>query len=210
MKFKKLGQVIAWLGTIILIGGGWILTWVGTPIMRKYSLEELKGTIWEPHVGSVHFFWENSFIFGAGLAVIGLLMYTHKKGSKTWILGLIAFIFSLALYFILDGLKVGYSPPLYGLGGGLITFSFVGILWFWIKTRAPLEGHRKVASDLKLVGYFFLLVAMWFVCGLTGGPHLKAYGYAETIPHLGEMTLITLTLGWVFLFISYWFDARKK
>lgn len=71
-----------------------------------------------------------------------------------------------------------------------------------------LEGTAKTAADLQLMGYFFLLVAAYFVCGLTSGPHLKAWDYQPVISP--ESILIALGLGFFALTVSHYVQAKAK
>jgi len=71
-----------------------------------------------------------------------------------------------------------------------------------------LEGTAKTAADLQLMGYFFLLVTAYFVCGLTSGPHLKAWDYQPVIS--AESVLIGFGLGFLSLFVSHYMQAKAK
>lgn len=63
---------------------------------------------------------------------------------------------------------------MFGIGGTLILLFFIGILWFWAKERMALKEASTAAADLKLVGYVFMLIAAWFICGIASIPFLKA------------------------------------
>ena len=45
----------------------------------------------------------------------------------------------------------------------MILLAFFGILWLWAKERIALKDSSTTATDLKLVGYVFMLMA-------AGGP----------------------------------------
>jgi hypothetical protein len=83
----------------------------------------------------------------------------------------------------------------------------MGILWLWAKERMALKDSSTTAADLKLVGYVFMLIAAWFICGIAGQPFMKALeGEAPGTPiHV----MIFLVLGWLFLFLSH-YKSRKK
>jgi hypothetical protein len=58
----------------------------------------------------------------------------------------------------------------------------MGILWLWIKERMALTDRPTIAADLKMVGYVFMLIAAWFICGLASFPLLKVFE-GETQAH---------------------------
>jgi len=96
---------------------------------------------------------------------------------------------------------LGQIPPLFGVGGTLILLFFIGILWLWAKERMALKNSPTIAADLKLVGYVFMLIAAWFICGIAGEPFLKAL--EEIAPSNPIPAMIFLVLGWLFLFLSH-------
>ena len=67
-----------------------------------------------------------------------------------------------------------HSPPLFGAGGALILVSFLAILWLWARRHAMLRGSARTAADLQLVGYTFLFIAMWYLCGDLSRPYQRA------------------------------------
>ena len=83
----------------------------------------------------------------------------------------------------------------------------MGILWLWAKERMALKETSTTGADLKLVGYVFMLIAAWFICGIASQPFLKAFeGEAPTTPiHV----MIFLLLGWFFLFLGH-LKSRKQ
>jgi hypothetical protein len=101
---------------------------------------------------------------------------------------------------------LGHIPLLFGIGGTLILLFFIGILWLWSKERMALKDS-STAADLKLVGYVFMLLAAWFICGMASLPFLKALeGEAPSTPiHV----MIFLVLGWLFLFLGH-YKSRQQ
>jgi hypothetical protein len=82
----------------------------------------------------------------------------------------------------------------------LILLSFIGILWLWAKERIALKGSSTTAADFKLVGYVFMLIAAWFLCGKAAEGFVKGL---EGLPTMSIMNiLILLAMGWVFPFLS--------
>ena len=142
---------------------------------------------------------------GAIVVGIGLLLYSGAKGSTVWKFGIgifLAYIIVMALVWIL-----GHFPLLFGIGGTLILLFFIGILWLWSKERMALEGSSTTATDLKLVGYVFMLIGAWFVCGMASQPFLKALEGQE--PSSPIHVIAFLLLGWLFLFLSH-YKSRKQ
>jgi hypothetical protein len=88
-----------------------------------------------------------------------------------------------------------YSAPVFGIGGTLISLSFIGILWLLAKERMALEGSSTTAVDLKLVGYVFMSMAAWFLCGKAAEGFVKGL---EGLPTMSMMNvLILLAMGWI-------------
>jgi len=70
-----------------------------------------------------------------------------------------------------------------------------------------LKDVPTTAADLKLVGYVFMLIAAWFICGIASQPFLKALeGEAPATPLL---VMIFLVLGWLFLFLGH-YKSRQQ
>jgi hypothetical protein len=109
-------------------------------------------------------------------------------------------------------------PPLFGIGGGLITLFFLGSVWNWARLRPALSGPEKTGSDLRMVGYVFYVVAAWDLCGLLGiasfvlRPELAqrfAIPHSSTI-NAASTILVLLVLGWGFTFFGQRMALRAK
>jgi len=204
MTKQKVGLVIFWIGVIWAILWGVIGSIFVSSAMNSLTMDELNQTIWALS-GPLFLLWG---VFGAPLgaivAGIGLLLYSGAKGSMVWKFGI-----GILLAFIIGMIagRFGHFPPLFGIGGTLILLFFIGIVWLWAKERMALNGSSTTATDFKLVGYVFMLIAAWFVCGIASVPFLKALeGQAPTSPiHV----MIFLVLGWLFLFLSH-YKSRKQ
>jgi len=204
MTKQKVGLVIFWIGVIWAILWGVIGSIFCSSAMNSLTTNELNQTIWALG-GPLMMLWG---VFGAPLgaivAGIGLLLYSGAKGSTVWKFGIgvfLAYIIGMALG------RLGHFPPLFGIGGTLILLFFIGILWLWAKERMALKGSSTTAADLKLVGYVFMLIGAWFVCGIASQPFLKALeGQAPSSP---VHVIVFLVLGWLFLFLSH-YKSRKQ
>ncbi len=102
--------------------------------------------------------------------------------------------------------KPAHIPLLFGVGGGLILVFFLAILWFWAKRRAALKGPVRAAADLQLVGYVFLIMAMWYLCGALSWPFQRAL--ADLPPESPVSIIVYLVLGWLFLSLSHYKTAQ--
>jgi hypothetical protein len=203
MTKQKVGLVLFWIAVI------WTFLWgvlgsvfVGSAF-RNLTMDEVNQTMWA-FMGSWHLLWAFGAPLGALVAGIGILLYSSAKGSTVWKYGIgIALAVSIGMA---SGF-LGHIPPLFGIGGTLILLFFMGILWLWAKERMALKDSSTTAADLKLVGYVFMLIAAWFICGMAAQPFMKALeGEAPGTPiHV----MIFLVLGWLFLFLSH-YKSRKQ
>ena len=203
MTKQKVGLVIFWTGVIWAILWGVIGSISVTSAMNSLTMDELNRTMWAL-TGPLMMLWGVFGVpVGALVAGIGLLLYSGAKGATVWKFG-IGILLVLIIAMVLGAL--GHFPPLFGIGGTLILLFFIGILWLWAKERMALKGSSTTAADFKLVGYVFMLMAAWFVCGIAGQPFLKALeGVAPTSPvHI----MIFLVLGWLFFFLSHYKSAQ--
>jgi len=202
MTKQKVGLVLFWIGVIWAIGWGVIGSIFCSSAMNSLTMDELNQTMWALG-GPLMMLWALGVPLGALVAGIGLLLYSGAKGSTVWKFGigiLLAVIIGMALG------ALGHFPPLFGIGGTLILLFFIGILWLWAKERMALKGSSTTAADLKLVGYVFMLIAAWFVCGIASQPFLKAF--ADQVPTSPIHVMIFLVLGWLFLFLSHYKSAQ--
>lgn len=203
MKKKNFGIAIFVIGVLLMIIMGGIASWSVSPTFRNQSMEEVSKTIWAMS-GFLFFLWAFSVPVGAILASIGMLIYGGVKNSRIWLIGTAIFLVSF-LIFILP--KENYYPFLFGVGGCLILLFFFGIFWLWGKKRLTLKGSEKVVADFQLIGYLFLLMAMWFSCGALGRPHMKAFADLTSSP-IDIMAFFVLAS--LFLFLSHYKAARLK
>ncbi len=203
MKAQKAGLIIFWIGTVYMVVMGFAASWWIQPALRNLSLAQYSETIWSWD-GALFWIWAFAIPLGSILVGIGILLYVRAKSSLIWLFGIgILLILGIAEQL----LPSTHFPPLFGVGGGLILGFFLAILWFWAKKYKVLEGAAKTAAYFQLVGYAFLLIAMWFLCGTLGAPFLKVL---EGEPPSSPISIIVyLVLGWLFLFLSH-YKSRKQ
>jgi len=196
MNKRKISLMLIWIGIIWAILGGVVGGISASSVMNFLTMAELNETIWSMD-GPLFLLYSLSPILGALIAGIGVLLYSGAKGLTIGVFG-IGIILGIVLAIVI--MELGYFPPLFGIGGALILLFFFGILWFWAKERMALKGS-PTATDLKLVGYTFMLIAAWFTCGIGSQPFLKSFEAED--PGNPITVMIPLVLGWLFLFLSH-------
>ena len=116
----------------------------------------------------------------------------------------------LAVIWKMVGTSSQMVPPLFGIGGGLITLFFIGSTWLWARTRPTLAGAAKTGSDLRMVGFIFFVVAAWNLCGIFGvgnfvlRPELAtkfSMPFSNTLD-TASYILVLLVLGWAFTYLG--------
>jgi hypothetical protein len=198
MNKQKLGLGLFWIAILWAFLWGIIGSIFVDSAFRNLTMDELNLTMWAQR-GPWTMIWA---LFGVPLAAIvaavGVLLYSGAKGSTVskYGIGILLFVF-----IGMAAGSVGHIPALFGIGGTLILLCFTGILWLWAKERMAIKDGPTTAADLKMVGYVFMLIAAWFICGIASIPFLKALeGESPSTPiHV----MIFLVLGWIFLFLGH-------
>ena len=205
MTKQKVGLVIFWISIIWAITWGVILSIFNASTMHSLTWDELSQSIWAIG-GPLNMLWGVFGVtLGAIIAGIGLLLYSGAKTSTVWKFGIGIFLTYIITIMVLPA--IGYFPPLFGILGTLILLFFIGILWFWAKERMALKGSSTTAMDFRLVGYVFMLIAVYFTCGIAGQPFVKA---GQGMPPTNPLYIITFfVLGFGFLFLSH-YKSRKQ
>jgi hypothetical protein len=190
MTKQKVGLVLFWVAIIWAILWGVIGSIFVSSAFRNLTMDELNQTMWAVNGTWILLWGIGGVPLGALVAGIGLLLYSGAKGSTVWKYGVgivLAFSIGVAVR------SLGHILPLFGIGGTLILLFFIGILWLWAKERMALKDASVTAADFKLVGYVFMLIAAWLICGISSWPFMKALeGKVPTSPIL---VMILLVLG---------------
>jgi hypothetical protein len=197
MAKRQVGLVLFWLAVICAFAWGIVGSVVqGELFLQVLTFDELSQTIWR-YGGPLATTWGLSVPLAALIAAIGVLLYTRATKGTTWKLGLGVFV-----GFFVSGVvsTVGHHSWLYALMGTLILLFFFGILLSWAKERPRLEGNAAIGADLKLAGYVFLILGIWFTCGVVGWFYSKAL-LSEPYPvdPINLMIYYALGLGCLFL-----------
>jgi len=203
MKRQKIGMILFWVGIMsIIVWQG--LTWIHAPILRVHTAEELRGTIYA--VDGVVGFLRYQIAAGLGmvLPIIGVLLYTTKKGSYVWLLGM--------LVSSMTGVGMMWEPSqhmpsLFGIGGTVILLSYLGLLWVWTRNYAAYEGLARTGRLIQFLGYSFLFATGTLLCSYVGDPKLLAL---KDLPSASaESVNISLALGMLLLFVGQYLAARS-
>jgi hypothetical protein len=93
--------------------------------------------------------------------------------------------------------------------GTLILLCFFWTLWNWAKERSTLQGNAAVGADLKLVGYVFLVIGMWFTCGVVGWFMSEALSN-QPYPASPISLMIYFALGLLFISLGQWKTVQPQ
>lgn len=209
MKRHKIGNVIGAIGICLLLFYLVVrLTFIDVlnEELTQAGIHSIKDIIVNLSVYLViYLLWVYSFKLGMLMVVISAALKAGMGKPELWIL-----VFGGAIYLITCYLPfIGYSPPFYGILGTTILVLFVLIAWHWMKRRPSLTRSAQIGSDLRMIGYYFLVVATWDLCGIFGivtyalKPEIMIErGLQSTAIMLTSHVMIELSLGWVFIFLS--------
>jgi hypothetical protein len=149
--------------------------------------------------------WAYSFKLGMFFAVIGASAKASMRPSRLrW------FVVGGVLYLAFAYIPLPAHSLAFGIGGGLTTIFALLIIQRWADERPHLTGNAKTASDLRMIGYFFFVMATYTLCPLMGvkafalyPEKMIAYGLQGEAASFASHLLIELVLGWFFTFLSY-------
>jgi hypothetical protein len=160
----------------------------------------------------IYIIWGYSFKLGMLLALLGGALKSGMESRRVWL-----FAAGGALYLILCYMPIGYNREFFGVQGVAILLLFLFIIWHWLKKRPKLEGTAKTAHDLRIIGYYFFIVATWNLCGVFGisGYALKPeimikHGLQPVAITFASHIMIELLLGWLFVFLSIYKENKTS
>jgi hypothetical protein len=203
MTKQKLGLGLFWIAILWAFLWGIIGSIFVDSAFNNFTMAEMNQTMWAPG-GIWYLLWGFGVPLAAIVAAVGVLLYSGAKGRKVLIYGI------GILLFVVIGMAakhLGHIRPLFGIGGTLILLCFTGILWLWTKERMAIKDGLSTAADLKMVGYVFMLIAAWFICGMASLPFINIFeGESPPTPiHI----MIFMVLGWIFLFLGHYKSRRQ-
>lgn len=203
------GWVLYGLGALYMLLLGWLSSWWVVPIIRQTGLEGMPGA-------AFFYFWQVAAPVGALLVTIGAAFLAGvERTRKAAIIG--GSLVVVIWLFVSMGAIRQVIPPIFGIGGGLISLAFLGMAWDWARSRPGLASAARTGADLGMAGQVFYLIAAWYLCGLLGAPTflLRPEQAMTIIPEnnaisLGTTILICMTLGSVFTFFGRWAALQVK
>ena len=205
MSRAKLGMALFLIGIIYMVLEGWVISWIyvyefweaGPDFLNSESLI----------AGQTFFaFWALSIPLGALLSGLGLAIHA-KVPRVPFILYTIGGLIMLAWLGLWS--KAFFWPFMYGLGGGIILYTFCTAIWYLsrIYESCPSKYHR--ALEYRALAYICLVTTAWGLCGLLGVPsfglrpeYLLTYELGSLPIIMGSKIMICFTLGWIFLALS--------
>lgn len=199
---QKAGWALLVVGALYMLLMGWLSSWWVVPVIRQAGLEGLPGT-------AFFFFWQLAAPVGALLVAIGAAFVARVERSRKAVVLGGSFVVTIWLFVSMGQIKQ-VIPPVFGLGGGVITLAFLGSLWDWARSRSRLSSTAQTAADLGVAGQVFYLIAAWYLCGLLGAPTflLRPELALTILPEnaaisLGTTILISMALGSVLMYLSH-------
>ena len=188
-------------GALYMLLMGWLSSWWVVPTIRQTGLEGLPGT-------AFFFVWQLAAPVGALLVAIGAAFIGRVERSRKAVIIAGSLVVAIWLVVSMGAIKQ-VVPPIFGIGGGLISLAFLGALWDWARSRPGLTSAARTGADLGMAANVFYLIAAWYLCGLLGAPVflLRPEQALTILPEnsatsLGTTILICMTLGSVFTFLS--------
>jgi hypothetical protein len=151
----------------------------------------------------VGFIWALSAPLGSALVAIGAALIAQVERRLFWLL--IVGSFLLAAWRVV-GTTSQLLPPLFGIGGGLITLFFLGSVWNWARKRPALSGSERTGSDLRMVGSVFYVIAAWDLCGLLGSllSHDQVTHDLEAAYDSAMLSIFFSVPGWACMLVGMW------
>ena len=209
MRKSKIGSILVVLGICFII---FYL------IVRIFFIKDISNVLAQAQVYNLenqsnsnvsgylftYVIWSYSFKLGAFLVLIGGAIISRMKSIRIW-------FFSIGgiLYLSLCYLPIGYYPLFFGIQGTLSIIFFLFIIWYWVKKRSKLEKADKHASDFRIIGYYFFIVATWNLCGIFGvatyalkPEEMIKHGLQTKAIMLASHVMTEFIIGWFFIFLS--------
>jgi hypothetical protein len=205
MKLKNIGFILFVIGILYMFIDGWLISWWLVPDYRSAGQDFFSGTSFYSSE-SFFTFWALSVPLGSIITLLGLAVYSLIERRRILIFIVLSIIF--LAWLALWSQSIVY-PALYGIGGGLILFSFSVSIWTLIKTRMNKPAELRTVLDLRIMGYVLLVITAWGMCGLLGIPSfglrpedLLKHDTVSMLISMGSKVLICFTLGWILIAIS--------
>lgn len=212
MKTKSISLIVFIIGITYMAIDGWLISWWFVPDYRLVGPSFFTNDSF--HSSEAFFtFWALSIPLGSIITALGLALFLKLEKMRfiVFIIGSIVLLAFLGLW----SQSVLYSV-MYGVGGGLILFSFCISIWSLAKVRMNNPSISKNVLDFRAIAYIFFVITAWGLCGLLGIPSfgLRPEQVLEFKSHkilltMGAKVLICFTLGWIFLALSQYIEYKS-
>jgi hypothetical protein len=96
-------------------------------------------------------------------------------------------------------------PPFFEAVGTVLVVIFFATVWYWMKYDRVEEGGMKKAAKWNITGFAFLLMAVWFVCGMVAFPGyalVPAKANYELANAIAYVIMILLVFGFLLVFLG--------
>ncbi len=203
MNKQKIGKMLLWIGILGMITN-FILMWIQAQVVRANTPETLVGTGWAP-LESLFNLMSLMMLIGISFSIIGALLYSGKKGSFFWLWALVPVV---AMNVAMIWNPSIHIPVVYGIGAGIITLAYLGVLLAWVKTHTAYEGIAKTGKQIQILGYSFLYLTALFLCNVIGNPMQPG---TANLPKVSNYSvLIALSIGFVLLSIGHYLSGKRE
>jgi len=101
----------------------------------------------------------------------------------------------------------------FGIMGFLLVIFFLGTVWYWMKYNKVEESGLKAAEKWKIIGYLFMIIGIWFICGVLGPPGTvlrPERSYLKSAISMSYMVMIFFVLGFLSIFIGQYKAYKSK
>ncbi len=202
---QGIGWAIFAIGVAYMFGLGWLYSWRMVPTANQLGSDAYSGLL--------GFIWGLSVPLGSFIVAMGAALIARVERR---VFSLLLLLLVLFVAWGIVGTTNYVIPVLFGVGGGLITLFFLGSTWQWARMRPALSATGKTASDLRMVGSIFFVVAAWNLCGIFGianfvlRPDLAAkfpVPIASTV-NSASSVMVLLVLGWGFNYFGQLMSHR--
>jgi len=211
MQTKSTSFIISIIGIVYMAIDGWLISWWFVPDYRVVGPAFFTNASFYQNQ-TFFTFWALSVPLGSVLTTLGLALYANLEKMR-----ILIFIGGSLILLVWLGIwhqSVLY-PVVYGIGGGVILFSFCTSIWYLVKVRENCKKKERNMYDFRALGYIFFVITAWGLCGLLGIPafglrpeKLLEFDSKIILLTMGAKVIICFALGFVFLAVSQYLEYR--
>jgi hypothetical protein len=213
MRIRSISLLIITIGIAYMALDGWLISWWYVSDYRPLGSSFLTDKSF--YTSNTFFiFWAFSIPLGSIITAFGLALYSRLKGARLLIFVIGSLILLLWLAFWSQSF---FYSAIYGIGGGIILFSFCVSMWSLVKQKTVCNEAIRNALDLRAIAYIFFLITAWGMCGLLGVPayglhpeELIKFDTYNMLLNMGIKVLICFTLGWIFMALSSYYENQSQ